>query len=209
MAENESERQRGGRDGGRTLVEDAGGTRPFMRGILIHSLLSRGVAFEDAYAVANQVRDQLRGRQISREELGKTVAEVCDKDGIVVEAALHSMSPEITVVSGDDATPFSKGILSQSLLAAALEPAEAWDVARGIEERLVNESRRSVERGDLRRMAYEELLSASRQRAARRHRPIKPWEYGASEQPLTNRFLRRRRLPVICHPIKGGILWGA
>ena len=78
MAENESERQRGGRDGGRTLVEDAGGTRPFMRGILIHSLLSRGVAFEDAYAVANQVRDQLRGRQISREELGKTVAEVCD-----------------------------------------------------------------------------------------------------------------------------------
>jgi len=169
MAEDESERQRGGREGGRTLVEDAGGTRPFMRGILIHSLISRGVAFEDAYAVAKQVREQLRGRLISREELGKTVAEVCDKDGIVVEAAPQSLSPEITVVSGDEATPFSKGILSQSLLAAALEPAEAWDVARGIEERLVNESRRSVERGDLRRMAYEALMGASRQRAARRY----------------------------------------
>ena len=169
MAENEAERQRGGREGGRTLVEDAGGTRPFMRGILIHSLLSRGVSFEDAYEVAKQVRDLLRGQQIAREELGKAVAEVCRKEGIVVEAAPKSLSPEISVISGDESTPFSKGTLSQSLLAAALEPSEAWDVARRIEERLVTEDRRSVERGDLRRMAYETLLGASRERAARRY----------------------------------------
>jgi 2-phosphoglycerate kinase len=140
-----------------------------MRGILIHSLLSRGVAFEDAYQVAKQVRDRLRGQQISREELGKTVAEVCQEQGVVPEAAPKSLSPEISVISGDEVTPFSKGTLSQSLLAAALEPAEAWDVARRIEERLVTEDRRSVERGDLRRMAYEALLGASRERAARRY----------------------------------------
>jgi hypothetical protein len=32
---------------------------------------------------------------------------------------------------------------------------------------------------------------------------INPWEYGVSEQPLTDRFLQQRRLTVICHPIKG------
>ena len=30
-----------------------------------------------------------------------------------------------------------------------------------------------------------------------------PWELDASEEPRTNRFLRRCRLPVICHPIEG------
>jgi hypothetical protein len=31
------------------------------------------------------------------------------------------------------------------------------------------------------------------------------WEYGVSEQPLADRFLRQRQLPVICHPIEGGL----
>ena len=31
----------------------------------------------------------------------------------------------------------------------------------------------------------------------------KGWDHGASEQPLTDRCLRRDRLPVICHPIEG------
>ena len=72
MADNDPERQRGAREGGRTLVEDAGGTRPFMRGILIHSLLSQGVGFEDAYA---EIRDERvkkakkRGKELDPEEL--------------------------------------------------------------------------------------------------------------------------------------------
>ncbi len=30
------------------------------------------------------------------------------------------------------------------------------------------------------------------------------WDYGVSEQPLTDRFLRHRHLPAICHPGEGG-----
>ena len=35
-------------------------------------------------------------------------------------------------------------------------------------------------------------------------RPRLPSIAGASEKPRHNRFLRRRQLPVICHPVEGG-----
>jgi 2-phosphoglycerate kinase len=170
MAQSEADEQNQ-RDSSRIIVEGAGGARPFMRGILIHSLLSQGLAFEDAYAVANDVRDALRGQTISREKLGAIVADTIGRAGLEPDPPPLSATvfPEISVSHGDDSTPFSKGILSQSLLAAALEPADAWEVARGIEERIVRESRRSIERSELRRLAYEALESASRKRAARRY----------------------------------------
>ncbi|MEN8182978.1 MAG: hypothetical protein ABFS46_10635, partial [Myxococcota bacterium] len=43
----------------RIQVEDASGRRPFMRGILIHSLMAQGVGYEDAYRAANAVRERI------------------------------------------------------------------------------------------------------------------------------------------------------
>ena len=43
----------------------------------------------------------------------------------------------ITITGRGRGLPFSKGILSQSLLAAAIEPNDAFDVARDIERDLV------------------------------------------------------------------------
>ena len=42
-----------------------------------------------------------------------------------------------------------------------------------------------------------------RMKAAQAGQVRKPWDLGVSEQPLTNRFLKQRRLPVICHPMEG------
>ena len=44
---------------------------------------------------------------------------------------------------------------------------------------------------------------------ARRPRLLGGTVYGVSEEGRTDRFLQRRRLPAIHHPIKGGSLWGA
>ena len=44
----------------RILVEDASNRRPFMRGIMVHSLMARGIAFDQAYRTANQIRERLR-----------------------------------------------------------------------------------------------------------------------------------------------------
>ena len=46
----------------RIFVEDGGARRPFMRGILTHSLMARGVSFEDAFRTANEVRAKIRER---------------------------------------------------------------------------------------------------------------------------------------------------
>jgi 2-phosphoglycerate kinase len=45
-------------------VADGERRRPFMRGIMIHSLMARGVSFEDAYRVSNAIRERLRGRTL-------------------------------------------------------------------------------------------------------------------------------------------------
>ena len=61
----------------RTLVEDGANRRPYMRGIMVHSLMARGIAFEEAYQTADQVRERIRGRSVvPKEELAKAVLEI-------------------------------------------------------------------------------------------------------------------------------------
>ena len=66
-------------------------------------------------------------------------------------------------------SPFSKGILSQSLLAAAIEPNDAFDVARDIDRDLVSRGAREVDRRELRGLAYEALSRRKGAEAARRY----------------------------------------
>ena len=53
-----------GGDAARILVEDGGGRRPFMRGIMVHSLTSRGVAFDEALSTADTVWERIPGRGV-------------------------------------------------------------------------------------------------------------------------------------------------
>jgi len=166
-----SEAGRAADERGRLQVEDAGGRRPFMRGILIHSLMSRGVSFDEAYPVANRVREQIRPRAVvSRAELARVVDRTLAEHGIRAEPApVRVLPPDIEITGPGESTPFSKGILSQSLLAAALDQGGAFDVARRIEERLIREGRGQVERRELRRIAYETLRASAGERVAERY----------------------------------------
>ena len=125
MATGKKARQPGG--DARTLIEDADGRRPFMRGIMVHSLLSRGASFDEAYDAASQVRDKIRGREIvPRAELGSMIEELFS--GRLEERPLR-LPREIAVVRDGHRAVFSKGVLAQSLLAAAVAPDDAFDVA--------------------------------------------------------------------------------
>ncbi len=61
----------------KTLVVEPGETPtkiPFLRGILTHSLQESGLPFEDAYALASEIREELGERpEISTAELRETV----------------------------------------------------------------------------------------------------------------------------------------
>ena len=53
---------------------------PFLRGILVQSLLSAGLSFEDAYATAQAVRESLEDRaEVTTTELNELVARLLEK----------------------------------------------------------------------------------------------------------------------------------
>lgn len=155
----------------RTVVEDETGRRPFMRGIMIHSLLARGITFEDAFRAAHEVRDRLRGQPVvKRDELARMVSELLGDAAArsPEERSLRGPVP-LMVTGGGRRHPFSKGVLSQSLLAAAIEPNEAFDVARALELELFERGVREVDRRELRRLAYETLRRRIGPRVATRY----------------------------------------
>ena len=154
----------------RIYIEHDSVRRPFMRGILVHSLMARGLAFEDAYASANAVRERLRGRgSVTVEDLGRAVQEVLRERSLPEEAARPPVGPTIHVTTPAGAAPFSKGFLSQSLHAAAIEPNDAFDVARDIEAQLALRGVREIDRHELRRLAFQTLERRFGPRTAERY----------------------------------------
>lgn len=164
----------------RPLVEDAQGRRPFMRGIMVHSLMSRGASFEDAYGTATAIRDKIRGREVvRRDELASLVA---DQLGGALEERPLRLPRSIEVVEGATRTPFSKGVLAQSLLATAVSPDEAFSVARELEHELLRRDRVSIERGELRAWVEAALRRHLGDRAADRYRTWR--EFLEGDKPL-------------------------
>ena len=156
-------------DPDRTLVEDGANRRPYMRGIMVHSLMARGIAFEEAYRTADQIRERIRGRSVvPKEELAKAVLEILGPQSDRVEPAVPA-ADEITITGRGKGLPFSKGILSQSLFAAAIDPNDAFDVARDIERELLNRGAREVDRREVRELAYQALDRRMGAEAARRY----------------------------------------
>ncbi len=151
-----------------------------MRGIMVHSLMSRGVTFEDAYRTANTVRERLRGREtVRRAELAQLVAELV---GDVVEERPYPFPRSIRVTERDKSTPFSKGVLAQSLLAAAITPDQAFTVARQIEAELLGRGAADVDRTALRELAAKTLERTLGERVAARYRTWRAFQ--ESGRPL-------------------------
>ncbi len=155
---------------GRIWIEDAAGRRPFMRGIMIHSLMARGVAFEDAYGAANEVRKRIAGRSVvSKAEIAGALREILGEDPFREDRRLPLPTDIAVTGQGERGLPFSKGRLSQSLLAAALDPNDAFDVAREIERELVQRGIHEIHRRELRKLAFETLSRQMGEQTAQRY----------------------------------------
>ncbi|MFT5441600.1 MAG: 2-phosphoglycerate kinase [Myxococcota bacterium] len=153
----------------RILIEDSNGRRPFMRGIMVHSLMARGVSFEEAVKTADLVKERTQARGVvPRAELAKHVGEILSTDVLGDHQPPIPIPGSIIVGGPDDSNPFSKGLLAQSLLAASVDPSDAFDVAREIEIDLLRQGRRQISRHELRRLAYEKMLRRFGPRAASR-----------------------------------------
>ncbi len=151
----------------RPVVKDADGERPFMRGIMIHALTRRGVPYEEAFAAAQAVRDQIKGREsVSRAELAELV------EGSLTEGLPPpppALVDPIRITDLDPEVPFSKGVLAQSLLAAAIDPAEASAVALQIENGLRQRGQIEIDRATLRKTVFDALSQAHGEEVGERY----------------------------------------
>ena len=153
----------------RLWVEEAGRRRPFMRGIMIHSLMARGVGFDAASDAANTVRDRLRPLHVvDTDRLKREVQSVLGTDPFLEDHAFPDVA-DIHIQEKGGSQPFSKGVLSQSLLAAAIDPNDAFDVAREIERQLLQQGTRVIDREELRELAYATLCRTIGPQAGERY----------------------------------------
>ena len=135
---------------------------PFMRGMLVHHLIQRGFDHDEAYDIADSVR------QVVREK-----GDVNKKDMVaLISGLLHEQYGErpvgdllfwerrptaIAVDRKSGPRPFSKETLSRSLQASGLAPDAAYDIAREIEGNLIDQHRNHINHVELQEAAATAL----------------------------------------------------
>lgn len=154
------------------VVVGPDGPRPFMRGILVQSLVSRGVPFDVALETATAIRDRIAAkRQVLVDELSSLVDEILDdRYDLDSPPILASVEPPRVLEETGAGSPFSKGILAVSLMGAGLEPDEAHDAAREIEARLLRQGLPHIDRTELRNLVAETLERTHGEGPASRYR---------------------------------------
>ena len=170
------------------IIREPGGDRvPFLRGILVQSLLSAGLSFKDAYDTAQAVRKGLANDAvITTAELRARVAKQLEKD--FSPAFRHDYEAEterqqkVIVRSDRGDSPFSVGILTRSLEACVIESQPANEVAQRVLEALQKRGQSEIEPPELRRLIYHSLKEHCSKEAANYYLSRRQFE--TSGEPL-------------------------
>jgi 2-phosphoglycerate kinase len=121
--------------------------------MVTHDLMQRGLSFDEAYALARSVRDQLRDRdEISTSELRDLLArEVEEQFGTAPWLGSDRRpAPALEVVDpAGVAHPFSRGLLANSIQAAGVELDRAY--------RLVAQLQADLRAGNVKSLSNEDL----------------------------------------------------
>jgi 2-phosphoglycerate kinase len=87
-------------------------------------------------------------------------------------------SASIYVQAGTHSTPFSKGILAQSLTAAGIDEASAVRIARNIEANLLSQGRTKVKRSEIRELAVKHIESLIGESGAEKYLTWRQLQHG-------------------------------
>jgi 2-phosphoglycerate kinase len=174
----------------KTIVvkQEEGDRAPFLRGILINSLVQKGISFDIAYSVAQTVRDELRDiDEISGVHLRERVANLLDTGfgpgyRHVYEANPEERDQEVFVKTASRRAPFSVGIISHCLESCAIPRDTAQKGARLIYETLKAEGQKEIGHIALRRIIYETLMRHGEGSGARRYLSWRRFQ--SSAEPL-------------------------
>ena len=132
---------------------------PFLRGILVQSLVNAGLSFAEAYELARHVRDELQDTvEITSHRLRETVADLLEaRHGGALRHAYEArpqQEPGIIVHTPTRSAPFSAGILSHSLEACGISPEVALRGAQKVYASLKQTGHREIDHRALRRVIH-------------------------------------------------------
>jgi 2-phosphoglycerate kinase len=170
------------------IIKEPGGDRvPFLRGILVQSLLSAGLSFRDAYGTALAVRKGLSNDAvITAAELRVRVAKQLERDFSPELRHDYEAQTErqqnIIVHSDRGDSPFSVGILTRSLEACVIDRKPALEVAQRVQEAIQKSGQSEIDPPALRRLIYQSLKEHCSKEAA-------------------NYYLSRRQLKISGKPL--------
>lgn len=154
------------------VIKQQGGDQvPFLRGILVQSLLSAGLSFKDAYGTALAVRKGLSNDAvITTAELRARVAKHLEREFSLKLRQDYEAETErqqrIIVHSDRGDSPFSVGILTRSLQACVIDRKLALEVALRVQETIKKSGQSGITHPALRRLIYRSLKEHGSKEAA-------------------------------------------
>ena len=148
-----------------------GDKTPFLKGILVRSLVNIGISFDDAYDLSQSIRDELKNKpKISSGDLQVLVSSTLLKHfGNKVQIAYiarHQPKSDIIVHTPTRSSAFSVGILSHSLEACAINPKLALNGASKVQATIRKTGHREIDHKSLRRLIYRCLRDHCSEKAA-------------------------------------------
>ena len=160
---------------------------PFLRGILVQSLLLAGLSFPDAYAIAQAVRDELENRaEVTTTELKALVALQLEKRfdrAIRLNYETRSAREQRVIVrSQKHRSPFSIGILTRSLEACVIDRESADEVARRVQQAVQESGEYEIALPNLRQLIHQSLKRYCSVEAADNY--LSRLQFKASGEPL-------------------------
>jgi 2-phosphoglycerate kinase len=142
------------------VVNQPDGDRaPFLRGILVQSLMNIGLPFDAAYSLAQTVRDELKDtEEISSSDLKQRVAGLLEDRYDAARRMQYEYLPDdeadIIVQTPTRSAPFSIGLLAHSLESCAIKPDVALEGARKVYTALQKTGHREIDHKTLRKVIY-------------------------------------------------------
>ena len=147
--------------------------------MITHDLVQRGLSFDDGYAMASAIRDEIATRdEVSTSELrGLIEAQLLHKLGPEGVAGLRApavrAAPEIQVQSQGETRPFSRGVLARSIHAAGPDVDRAYELITILVNQLREERVTLLSRGEIARRTGELLDRHEGVETARRYRLVR------------------------------------
>jgi len=151
-----------------------GDRTPFLRGILVQSLMNVGLSFDEAYQLAQRVREELRDtEEITSTDLKMKVAALLEnrfgRGRRMKYAARPAAEPDILVHTPTRSEPFSVGLLAHSIESCAIDPDVALEGARKVYASLQKTGHREINHKTLRKLIYRCLKEHCSGEAANRY----------------------------------------